>query len=228
MAGMTRMQGMTPRSRRLVLVGALLALLGVLDGVGDPLLPTFAIGTAHAQATSRSPASSSDSCAQLRALIGKVSAQAAEYPDDMDLQVRAARIVRLERALRVDMTVLAQLRQVLADPKKLPGWNADPDALRRQIAMSEAKAEKTKQQLEAERRDAAAAGYPELAKAETASKVVANAAWRHLQSEAEKNLGLCADPAKQQQVREFFQYAGYMAPEGSAAQDRTIRRLLGE
>jgi hypothetical protein len=188
----------------------------------------FATGTAHAQAASRNPASSSDSCAQLRELIGKVSARAAEYPDDRDLQVRAARIVRLERALRVDATVLAQLRLVLADPKKLPGWNADPDALRQQIARTEAKAEQTKQQLEAERRDAVVAGYPGLAKAETATKVVASAAWRHIQGEAEKNLGHCADPAKQQQVREFFQYAAIMAPEGSTAQDRTIRRLLGE
>ena len=150
----------------------------------------------------------------------------AEFPEDRNLQVRAARIVQLEQRQRVETQVLTGLRQLRANPDAMRAQTIDPELLSRRIAMNEATLATLTADLDRERHEAAAAGYPQLATAGVAQSVITNAAWRFIEAQATPHLNSCTDPAGRQAAREFFGGILMMMSHGNALQQQTIRRIL--
>jgi hypothetical protein len=215
-------------------VVGLLAMLGVLVGqdavAGQPqgVAPSACANLAPPPSAGQPRPRPADPCEGLRVVLGAVEACIAEFPDDRNLQIHAARILQLEQRQRVETQVLTGLRQLRANPDAMRAQTIDPELLSRRIAMNEATLATLTADLDRERHEAAAAGYPQLATEGVARNVITNAAWRFIGAQAAPHLNSCTDPAGRQAALESFGGIMMMMSRGNSLQQQTIRRIMGD
>ncbi len=165
-------------------------------------------------------------CAGLRKLLDLAAPRVRKYPNDRNMQRRAARMVRLQRDLNVSVQVLAGLRQALADPKY-----ATTDAIRSnvqaEIATEEQAVVSGRADLERERTAARTAGYPILVDDAVAQSVVSNVVWRGIELEARQLLRHCAPGSPGQRIAgEFLSGIALALTEEDVLNNQAIDSIL--
>jgi hypothetical protein len=168
-------------------------------------------------------------CEGLRTLLDLAAPRIAEHPDDRNLQVRAARLVRLQSREKVSVQVLDGLRQALADAEYMRRHGIQPAILTQEVAATEQDLANVRASLDRERAGAMTAGYLTLADKGGAQSVISNVLWRRIAFEARHFSISCGpDSPGQHAAREFLSGIAIGLADEDVLNESTIRDILRE